>query len=350
MNTRSCPLELLELMGDDPLIIGHQHGETYRQKIGEIADIRMEMMCADFPHRRVRDVLHLAEQYLPFLQEFDVDLFLELRGIAEASNVSLERLVVLNNYTDMRDISLADQGQNSDGGCSIIYSPRAASGPVLAQTWDIHASAQPYVIMIRRNDSLIFSITGCLGMTGINGNGLAIAINNLVSLDARVGVIWPALIRKALYNEDALAARDEILNAGIGSGRHFAIADQDHFFGIEASGTKKKVVWDRADQIYFHTNHCLDDEMRKTHVLRKNSTSEWRYQQLDQVIRHLDLSSADKIFVALREVSIVPEDGHPHRTATSGTFVMDIDKRMVVGCEGIPQEELLQWPQTKVSI
>lgn len=348
----SRPLRLLELTGNDPLSIGHQHGETFRREIYEIAEIRLERICAMPPYRRVKDVLALASEHIPVLQDFDVDLFLEFRGISEGSNVSLEHLVVLNHYTDLRDITPAvpnprDQessGKEDNGGCSIIYNPQ---GPILGQTWDIHGSAEPYVILMKQNDVMAFSITGCLGMTGINRHGVGISINNLTSIDAKVGILWPALIRKALFHKTATLAKDEIMNAPIGSGRHFAIVDKSHFFSIEASGTKKKIVLDRNDELYFHTNHCLDAEMRKTHIIRKESTTLWRYQQLDEVVRHEDLSSAEKVFLALAHVSLPQDPSEPHKITTCGTFVMDIEKTRVLACQGIANKELLSWGSTE---
>lgn len=352
----SKPLRLLELMGDDHLGVGHQHGETFRREIQEIAEIRLERMCAISLFKRPKDVFELAETHLPIMQDFDVDLFLELRGISEASNVSLERLVILNHYTDMRDIvpgtgffvKKDDDGDES-GGCSIIYSP-TNNGPILGQTWDIHGSAEPYTIMIRRNDSLLFSIAGCLGMTGMNGHGVAVAINNLTSTDAKIGVLWPALIRKTLTHTKAKSAVDEIMAAPLGSGRHFAVADRKEFFSIETSATKKKIVWNKPDELYFHTNHCLDEEMRKTHIIRKDSTTHWRYQKLDEVVRHQDLSTVDSVFLALSSVSLPQEGSDAHGIATCGTFVMDIARHMVVGCQGSADPELLQWAQTKVRL
>jgi isopenicillin-N N-acyltransferase like protein len=349
----SSKLELLELIGDDPLRIGHQHGETFREKIYEIAEIRLEITCAMTSYR-VHEVLELAEKHLLVLKKFDADLFLELKGISEGSNVSLPHLVVLNHYTDLRDIAkdqhrFAASGVDIEqGGCSVIYSP-AKSGCILGQTWDIHGSAIDYVIMMRCKDSLLFSITGCLGMTGMNKQGVSVAINNLTSVDAKIGIIWPALIRKILTHKTAQDCKKEILEAPIGSGRHFAVADKDHFFSIEASGTKKKVVWDKKDQLYFHTNHCLDEEMRKTHIIRKESNTLWRYQQLDDVIRYKNLKTAKDVFLALSEVSIRPDQAKPHKTATCGTFVMDVEQKSVLACQGIASIELLKkQPEVKI--
>lgn len=346
----SSPLTLLEILSSDPRMRGHQHGETLRDQIREIAEIRLERTCALSGFKRVKEVLDLAEQHVPILKAFDEDLFLEFKAIAESSNLSLARLVVLNHYTDLRDIAPESLGTHKDdnGGCSIIFSP-AKSGPILGQTWDIHGSAEPYVILLKVNNSLVFSIAGCLGMTGLNHYGVGIAINNLVSIDAKVGIIWPALIRKALTHKTAIDAKDEIMAALLGSGRNFAVADKANFFGIEASPSKKKIVIDKPS-LYFHTNHCLDEEMRKTHVVNKESTTYWRYQQLDEVVRHQPLDSAQEVFLALSHVSLAKSVKEPHKTATCGALVMDINKGYVVGCQGSPNQELLQLAQTTVSL
>jgi isopenicillin-N N-acyltransferase-like protein len=344
----SRPLEVLELSGSDALSIGHQHGETYRDKIAEIAELRLERICAIPPYCRVKDVLSLAHEHIGLLQDFDVDLYLEFRGICEGSNVSMERVVVLNHYTDLRDLvpNTKEDAKNlpeENGGCSIIYSPHA---PVLGQTWDIHGSAEPYVVLLKINDVMVFSITGCLGMTGMNRDGVGIAINNLTSVDAKVGILWPALIRAALSKKSAVEAKDEVMSAPIGSGRHFAIADRNNFFSIETSGTKKKIIFDKNDQLYFHTNHCLDAEMRKTHIILKESTTMWRYQQLDEVVRHQDLSTKEQVFVAFAQVSLPPDPKEPHKTTTCGTMVMDLSKHSALACQGIATEELLAWGST----
>lgn len=348
----SRPLRTLELIGSDPLSLGHQHGETFRREIHEIAEIRLERICALPPYRKVKDVLSLAHEHVGVLQDFDVDLFLEFRGIAEGSNLSYDRLVVLNHYTDLRDIvpeNPADKNRDSNednGGCSIIYSPER---PVLGQTWDIHGSAEPYVLFMQVNDVMVFTITGCLGMTGINRDGVSVAINNLVSTDAKVGILWPALIRKLLTNKTAVDAKSEILEAPIGSGRHFAIADGKNFFGIETSGTKKKVIFDKSRELYFHTNHCLDAEMRKTHIILKESTTLWRYQQLDEVVRYQDLATPEQVFLALAQVSLPQDPKMPHKITTCGTFVMDVGQQQVLACQGIATEELLSWKQIRHS-
>jgi isopenicillin-N N-acyltransferase-like protein len=50
---------------------------------------------------------------------------------------------------------------------------------VLGQTWDMHGTAEPYVRLMRirpraaTTRSLCFTLTGCLGMTGLRRTGSA---------------------------------------------------------------------------------------------------------------------------------------------------------------------------------
>jgi len=340
-------MKIIEIHSNDPTERGQQHGEIVREQISEIAEIRLERMCNTSHYTRPKDVLALAHDHIPMLEKFDLNLYNELKGISQGSNNSIERLIVLNHYTDMRDIT---PGEYADlGGCSIIYSP-SSTGALLGQTWDIHESALPYVAILKFNDAILFSITGCLGMAGVNNSSVGITINNLSSTDARIGVIWPALVRKALTHTSAVKACAQILQAPNGSGRHYAIGDLENFFGIETSGTKKKVVWDKASELYFHTNHCLDPEMRKTHIIRKDSTTIERFTLLDEKIREEDLSTQELVFLALAQVSMPVNSSMPHSPATCGTLVLDLAKKSMLACAGIANKELLSCPSSIISL
>lgn len=347
MSTR--PMKILSLNSTDPLALGHEHGESLRDQIKEIAEIRIERMCAMSLFKKVSSVLLLAKEHLPILQKFDVDLFLELRGISEASGVSLEKLIVINNYTDMRDIKPKNLDFDELSGCSVIYSP-GKIGPILGQTWDIHASAMPYVVLLKMKNLAVFSIAGCLGMTGLNHNGVSVAINNLNSVDAQVGIIWPALVRKILNQKTALDAKDQVLSAPLGSGHNYTIADEHNLYSIETSGLKKKILDKKICENFFHTNHCLDEEMRKTHIIKDDSNTIERYNYLLNNIglnNNLDLSQT---FLALIGVAIKIDKKNPHKPATCGTIVMDIKKRQILSCIGMPDEEMLKWPQNFINL
>ena len=164
-----------------------------------------------------------AKAHLPVLERYHAGL---LRGAARhrrGRGVSPEEIVVANHYTDLRDldpdpaswrpaptrtIRRCADGSRCDGlggdGCSVIWA-ETPTGRILAQTWDMHATAIPYVMVLaragerRRPGGALLTVTGCLGMAGMNSARVAIAINNLFSTDATLGVVWPAMVRRALH-------------------------------------------------------------------------------------------------------------------------------------------------------
>src|SRR5262249_40163227 len=133
-------------------------------------------------------------------------------------------------------------------GCSVIWS-ETPTGRILAQTWDMHATAIPYVMLLRVPVSqdgpaaALLTVTGCLGMAGGSALRVGVAINNLNSTDATLGVVWPAVVRRALHQPTAQAARDVIAASPIGSGHHYFVADRHEAFALESSGTRRKEVF-----------------------------------------------------------------------------------------------------------
>jgi isopenicillin-N N-acyltransferase-like protein len=336
---QAVPLPFLELKGSSPVALGHQHGESFREGVRELAEVRLERMCNLSQYKKPKEVLALAEEHLPILQKYDHDLWLEFKGLSEASNVDLARLAVLNNYTDMKDIPCPWASDQDLGGCSAIFA-QGQTGPLLGQTWDIHGSAMPYSVALKVNNALVFSAMGCLGMTGINAHGNAILINNLSSIDAHVGLMWPAIVRKSLALPNAKAARDAILAAPLGSGHHYAVADEEDFFSIETSGEKKLVLQNKPIPIFIHTNHCLNPEMRKTHIINKGSSTIWRFDRLAEIIKEHTIDTPEKMLWALEEVNLPFNPKNPHQVATCGALVMDIKQKTMWACRGAPNKEM----------
>src|SRR5207244_3698545 len=158
--------------------------------------------------------------------------------------------------------AVAREGAQGDG-CSVIWAA-APTGHLLAQTWDMHATAIPYVMMLKvpEHDGApamwLLTVTGCLGMAGVSAARVGLCINNLFSNDATRGIVWPAMVRKALRERTATAARDVIAHSPIGSGHHYLVADRTDAFAIETSGTRRKQILDArasAAHQYCHTNH-----------------------------------------------------------------------------------------------
>lgn len=327
-----------------PLEWGRIHGETFRGEINSLADIRVYLTrkVGGFPSDA--EVLRVARLHLPVLEAYDRDLYEELIGIAEGAATAPERIVVLNHYTDLRDLDPAGVGSpgQDPGGCSVIYA-NTASGAVLAQTWDMHATAIPYVMMLRTPEAWVLSLTGCLGMAGMSYRGVGIAINNLHSTDARVGVVWSALVRRALRAATAVEARDLVLGSPVGSGHHYLVADPARAFGIETSGRLREVVYEGVPPHYIHTNHCLLPTVAAASKVPPASTTGDRYDWLERSLAEAPITDAMDAWLRLGSTDGYPRSvctnmstpENPHGAATCSAIAMNLTTREIFAAGGL---------------
>ncbi len=275
------PLAPVTFDHNDPRERGHAHGELWREEIRELSTLRAGLCVARAGYRSLAELDETAARHLPILARELPALSEELLGIAAGSGVSVARIVVLNQYTDLRDLSNVEVSpggvREGDGGTAIYLS--GPDGPVLGQTWDLHAGAAPFVRMIRvaprdgSQEVLCLTLTGCLGVAGIGRDGVAVTTNNLSSTDARVGLLWPALVREMLAQPDARAAYETLRHAPLSSGHHYMIADGREFFGVETSGELEVLTQVGPKAAHVHTDHCFDPVLRGRENVSRESTT-----------------------------------------------------------------------------
>ncbi len=302
---------------------GQAHGELWREPIAALADIRLGLAVRRSRFVSASDVREAAGAHLPILKTHLPDLYEELVGIAEGANMTAEDIVVLNQYTDLRDVPPEALGLPSGsaeigdpGGCTAIYYT-GIEGPVLGQTWDMHASAEPFVRMMSieprgsREQSLCFTLTGCLGMAGLGQDAVAITINNLSSTDGGVGVIWPAVVRSMLAAPCAQAAREQLLALPLSSGHYYTIADGRDFFGYETSGQLKVLTQTGPRAAHLHTNHCFDPVLRQREAVPRGSTTFGRLNMATTLYAQHRPSTLDDLWALLGS-----HDGRPTSICT----------------------------------
>jgi len=162
------------------------------------------------------------------------------------------------------------------GGTAIYFS--GDRGALLGETLDLHANAEPHMRMLRiahegsEEEVLCLTVAGCLGMTGINGRGVAITANCLSSGEG-VGVVWPAVVRAMLEQPNAAAARALLKGVPLASGHHYIIADGEDYYGVETSAELQVLTQLGPKAAHLHTNHCFDPVLRKRERVRQSSTS-----------------------------------------------------------------------------
>ncbi len=247
-----------------PKAMGQVHGARFAAEIRDYADDRI----ARSPHGTAlgrEEVIAIAERMLPAHEAYDAALFEEMTAMASAAGISPAEAVVVGGYTDFIDTVRAVAGGDlvEDACTAVIVPDEVAEGSgFLAQTWDMHATATPHIVMLdvapeRGPRALVFTTVGTLGQIGMNEAGIAVGINNLTSGDGRIGVTWPFVVRKALRQTSFDDAVRCVLDARLAGGHNFLIfSAEGRGVSIEAMPTVTYIE-ELDTEPLAHTNHCL---------------------------------------------------------------------------------------------
>jgi isopenicillin-N N-acyltransferase-like protein len=315
------PLRNLALMGaaED---MGATHGVQLGEQIRAYLSDRLDLAGDSYWSGREEDadqILEMAAATLDHHEQFSSELYAEMEAMAANAGVTPAEAVVVGGFTDLIDlVRAAGQPGIEEDDCTGVVD---AENGLVAQTWDMHASAGEYVYLFdirpdNRLRAIVQSTAGCLGQIGINEAGIAIGINNLTSV-GRPGVTWPFVVRKVLEMSDLDDAVKVVLDANLAGGHNFMIMDANGVgCNIEAMPGDREVT--RVDSGSFvHTNHCLDAATRAEEGLRSplnEASSDRRLEQGNALASNLESFFADP------EISRGATT--PHDVATCGAVVM----------------------------
>jgi len=268
-------------LGKSPVYWGKIHGEQFKKQIKELADIRRDLMLQKNPS--LKDSLdQLADEQCQITKKEYPALFSELEGISKGADCSLTDLIILNNYTDFRDINLTDQG------CTSVGLKR--NDNLSGQTWDMHSSAKNYVCTIELpGEWVVYSLVGCLGMMGANKHSIFLGVNNINTQKAKSGVIWPAIVRDILTSGQMDTAREALTTAHPTSGHNYLLSNGLEWENWEISPNFKvcsnQIFEKDQNTAIFHTNHCLHEEaIKEEETISRNSTSFDRFKVMQDKI------------------------------------------------------------------
>lgn len=264
-------IERIELSGT-PYEMGVQHGKKLKDEVRELARLRLTLAQQFASEHGVRpteeECREMARLHLPLHEQYSPRSIDEWRGIAEGADIAIEDVFFANALTDFQDVLWQTSGVEVHGCTSFAVGPEATEGRAtyIGQTWDMHASAEPFVRIFHRQptdgpESLTMSTAGCLSLVGVNQEGIAVGNNNLRPRDARPGVIYLAMLHEALHQtqwNDAVACITEAPRA---SGHNYIMC---HEFGARANIETTATQYDThlvSGNWYVHTNHYLSPRL-----------------------------------------------------------------------------------------
>ncbi len=324
--------------------MGWQHGKRFHDEIHMFTEERVRL-CQDpnwTGHSLSRDaVMSLAEACVAEHQRYAPDLMEELAGMAEATGLSLAELVINNGFTDFIDVLYnlggsavpADAPPLASDNCTAFLVPNNRSATregFFGQTWDMHASATPYVILLRGTpdvgpDFLVFTITGCVGMIGMNSAGIAVGINNLMATDGQIGVTWPFVVRKVLQQDNLDAALACVTDATLAGAHNYLLMDRTGAgYEVEAMSTSQ-FVHELGDETISHTNHCLIQQnldVARERLPESRNSSEKRLKRARELLSQDQIALDDLISLTRDEVAICTRPQAPMHVESCGAAIM----------------------------
>ena len=307
----------------------------------------------------------ISNESLAYVSQFAPHLVEELYGVAEASVVSIENLMLLQ-VRNQFNAALA-QGVCSPQGCtalSIGANTMQSGRGVVAQNWDADPALDPYTLVLTRQPDAApsyMSVTqaGLISYIGMNTAGLAACVNTLPAPARDVGVPHYFSLR-TMFEQTSLAAAVDVLKSA-----HRAIPVNIMMTtpvgpaDVEGYIDEVKLLTD--ESLLVHTNHCLwPDRTSINDEYPELIQSVPRLQRMTQLLS--DLVPACKLTVYQVQSLLADHDNYPwsicrHQNAdvqygvwsTVFSIVMDPTAREMYVSRGNPCEhkfelyELLDW-------
>lgn len=348
----------LKLKGHDPHSWGLQHGEELRQPIQELNEIRKGLLNGYLKGWTQEAISQLCLDHANTLEKRYPRFYQECLGISKASGVSLEDLMALNAYTDLRDFSAGDNTRVEDG-CSIV-ALKSSKANYAAQTWDMHGSATPYMLLLEVEDPHpmhILTVTGCLGLAGVNTHGLSVMINNMHCKEtSRSGLVWPGLVRLMLAQSNVQEAAQSLAQNIPSSGHNYLLFDANNSVNIETTGLKWEqtgAIKNNDNAFLFHTNHYVGSLAKEEIMERQSPTTHKRYKALQELCIKENAQTMDgaslrkELFIegsVCKSICIPASSKDPHAGATCGGLEVDHLTRKATAFQGLwIENKKIEW-------
>ncbi|MBT4845072.1 MAG: peptidase C45 [Planctomycetaceae bacterium] len=258
---RSTPSRFPELtVYGTPREMGRQIGDAVGELVRGFCDEALSAINKTVSISR-DTAARISNESLTYVSQFAPHLVEELQGMAEASVVSIDNLMLLQVRNQFNDAM--SQGANGLQGCtalSIGASTMKSGRGVVAQNWDADPALDPYTIVLTRHPDAApsyMSVTqaGLISYIGMNAAGLAACVNTLPAPSRDVGVPHYFSLR-TMFEQTSLAAAVNVLASA-----HRAIPVNIMMTtpagpaNVEGYIDDVKLLTD--ESLLVHTNHCL---------------------------------------------------------------------------------------------
>ncbi len=240
-----------------PIEMGRQIGEQFSGQILELSELVLERFNKGSDSKiswaQAEDV---ARKSFVRVGEYFPDPLEELKGTANAANVPVERLMVLNARNMLAD--------TSEGCTSIMVSDELSeSGKGFAgQNWDNDPAMAPLSAVITRKGTGKAEFTswlqpGIVAYMGFSSSGIGICMNALNGPTDSTGLPWYFFVRAILEANTTAEAVRAVESAPRALTANAAMITAEGPLNLEITPASVESLSADDDGLLVHTNHCV---------------------------------------------------------------------------------------------
>ena len=248
------------VVSGSPREMGRQLGEAAKTEIRDFCEAALPIVNKTLPITRAR-AMEIVQLSLPLAADYAPDMVEELRGTAEAADVSLEDLFLLQIRNQLQPAS--------DAGCTSfsLAAERTAEGhAIVAQNWDSDPALDPFTIVLTRRPTgkpALMTVTqaGLIAYIGMSSAGIGACLNTLPA-PARIRGVPHYFTLRGIYEacslDDAVHAVHRAERAIPAS---IMLTTPQGPANLEVTIDSVQVLQDTALGCVMHTNHCIHEKL-----------------------------------------------------------------------------------------
>lgn len=235
-----------------PRELGRQIGEALRETIREFAAIALDRVNLSMKVSRENALRH-AEECVVRATDYSADMVEELRGIAEATGLSLAEVMLLQIRNQLKP--------DAAGGCTSISLARVEGvGRVAAQNWDNDPLLDRFTVVLTRRPTgkpafTTLTQAGLIAYIGVSETGIGVCLNSLPAPSRRDGVPHYFTVREMFEGRSLDDAVRAVERAERAIPANILLTTPEGPADLEVTIDEVCVLRDAA--CVTHANHCL---------------------------------------------------------------------------------------------
>jgi isopenicillin-N N-acyltransferase-like protein len=300
-----------------PREMGRQFGDAARELIRGFAAVALERVNLTMRASKAQ-AENTAAKSLEFAEKYSPDSVDELRGMADATGLSLSDLMILQ---------IRNQLQNEpEAGCtSLSLAAMSGRGRLLAQNWDNDPGLDPFTCVLTRKPTgkpafMTVTQAGLIAYIGFSDAGMGVCLNTLPAPSRPVGVPHYFQVREIYEAKSLDGAIHAVKRAHRAIPANIMLTSPEGPADLEVTIDTVHVLRPDEQGRVTHANHCRHPELTKINAnFPELIQSQPRQQRIDRLLAESSSATVDSLKAMLSNHEDQPRSICRHPNGDAGT-------------------------------